>query len=80
MSLHVDASAVIFFSDKTRRFQMGIRGGGLWEEVLGSGWILGWVGEVTWERLALDFGVGLKLHSIGFFQPYTGVNLVYYLM
>lgn len=61
-ALHLDGSAVFFFNGADKKFQNGIRAGGLWDSIMGPGALLGWVGDLCWERLLLGFGLGIQVY------------------
>jgi hypothetical protein len=60
MAYNLYGSLAIFFNDHQRRFQNGIRLGGMYNQAMGPGGMVGWVGELGWERFALGFGAGIQ--------------------
>ena len=61
IGLRGDAGPVIFFSDKTARFQSGLRFAGIYDTLMGPGGMAGWVGELGWQHFAMDFGAGVQV-------------------
>ncbi len=60
MPLHVNAGVVIYFDDKFKRFQNGLRCAYMINGGVGTGFQFGWVGELTWDYFALTFGAGIQ--------------------
>jgi hypothetical protein len=60
--VHVGAGPVFFFNDHLDRFQNGLRLLGIYDQVLGPGAGLGWVGEITKRSFAIGFGAGLQYY------------------
>jgi hypothetical protein len=60
--VHVGAGPVFFFNDHLDRFQNGLRLAGIYDQVLGPGGGLGWVGEITKRSFAIALGAGLQYY------------------
>jgi hypothetical protein len=60
--VHFDAGPVFFFNDHLDRFQNGLRVAGVYDQVLGPGAGLGWVGEITKRSFAIALGAGLQYY------------------
>lgn len=62
MSIHADAGCVFFFNDDQKRFQNGIRLAGIYDSIIGPAGMIGWVGDLTFNRFALGFGAGIQYY------------------
>lgn len=60
--VHVDGSLVLFFGGDQERFVNGLRFGAVFDQIVSFGGMLGWVGELGFQRFALGFGAGLKVY------------------
>jgi hypothetical protein len=62
MSAHGGIGPVFFFSGDQKRFQNGLRVNGIYDQVMGPGGGLGWVGEITMTRFTIALGAGLQIY------------------
>jgi hypothetical protein len=62
-AVHLDGSLLVFFSDNQKRFQNGLRGGVVYDSIMGPGAMFGWVGDLVWNRFGLGFGAGLQVYT-----------------
>jgi hypothetical protein len=61
-TVHTSGSVVFFFSNNQKRFQNGLRLGGVYDNVMGPAGMLGWVGDIVWANFALGIGAGLQVY------------------
>ena len=63
MALHAGGHFLIYFTKSPyRKFQNGLKLGGIWDKVLGPGGMIGWVGDLTWTNFNIAFGAGFQIY------------------
>jgi hypothetical protein len=58
--VNADAGVAVFFGDDQKGFQNGLRAQGIFNNIMGPGAGLGWVGDLCWKRFVLGFGAGVQ--------------------
>ena len=60
--VHADGGIAVFFSDDQKKFQNGLRAQGIFDNIMGPGTGVGWLGDLCWKRFILGFGAGVQVY------------------